>query len=147
LKTSDEKRGNPAKWKGLIEKTSGEEIGALQNAKGLVLRASDEKEETTQNTEGLILKTSDEKRGTPQNAKGLVENTFDRKGGNHSKSLVPHQKLAHQHINLKGVSLQSCWICVPMFNAAQEGAITHGHVGHWRTNFLHKKKWAWKRPM
>jgi hypothetical protein len=26
-----------------------------------------------------------------------------------------------------------------MFNATQEGSIAHGRVGHWCTNFLHKK--------
>jgi hypothetical protein len=45
-----------------------------------------------------------EKEALPQNAKELIEKTFNGKRGNHSKSLVPHQKSVNQRINLKGVS-------------------------------------------
>jgi hypothetical protein len=52
------------------------------------------------------------------------------------KSLLPYQKFVDQHNNLKGVSTQSRWIDVPLFNAAGRGTTTHSHVGHWHINLL-----------
>jgi hypothetical protein len=66
------------------------------------------KKEATQKTQrGSFKKPLMEKEATPKNAKGLIQNTSDEQRGNHSKSLVPHQKLANQHNNLKGVSSES----------------------------------------
>jgi hypothetical protein len=157
-KPSDEKRGTLTKlkgapkkdlrWKkrhphktqrGSLKRPLMKKEAAPQNTKGLDEKTSDEKRGTPQNAKGHVEETSDRKKASPQNTNGLIEKTFDGKGGNHSKSLVPHWKFGKQHINLKGVSSQSYWICVPMFSAAQEGTIAHSRVGHWCANFLHKK--------
>jgi hypothetical protein len=157
-KISDEKRGNPKNVKGLIEKTSDEKNGNPKKRKGprskdLRWKKGNPKKHKGAHSKDLQWKKRQpqkmqngsfkrpwiKKEATPKITKGLVQKTSDGQRGNHSKSLVPHQKLANQHNNLKGVSSQSHWIWVPMFNAAEEGAITHDRVGHWRSNFFSKK--------
>jgi hypothetical protein len=61
---------------------------------------------TPKNTKRFIQKTSDKKEATQENTKGLIQKTSNGQKDNHSKNLVPHQKLANQHSNLKGVSSQ-----------------------------------------
>jgi hypothetical protein len=46
------------------------------------------------------------KEATLKMQRGSFKKTFDEKRGNHNKGLVPHQKLADQHGNLKWVSSQ-----------------------------------------
>jgi hypothetical protein len=157
-KTFDEKRGNPNKRKVAHLKDLWWKKRQPKNARGSFKRPPMKKEATQKNAKGLIQKTSNENRGNPEKhkgarskdtrwkrdnpkkCKGTHSKDLRQKRDNHSRSLVPHRKLANQHNNLKGVSSQSRWIWVPMLNAAKEGAITQGRMGHCHSFFFEKKQ-------
>jgi hypothetical protein len=79
----------------------------LINAKDLIQKTSDEKSGNPKKTQRDSFKRHPiKKEATQENAKGLIQKTSNGQKDNHSKNLVPHQKLANQHSNLKGVSSQ-----------------------------------------
>jgi hypothetical protein len=64
------KRGNPKTAKGLITKTSDEKRGNPKKYKEAYRKDLHEKRSNPKNAKGLITKTSDEKRGNPKKCKG-----------------------------------------------------------------------------